>query len=313
MGLRVKRGIHVLLALLLCASCDSMRRLTPSYYGDSIVRLEVEEEIEEEYTAQIIDVVLDTGDSGEASFAVRLPAKIPDEGLPCLILLSGLETGKDSLALLPHSEDYAVIAYAYPERLRKIGGAKELLHLYSLRKHFLSIPGQALSIAKWVKKQPWASSTPVNFVGVSMGAMVLPATLRLAQNEGIEYGASVFAYGGSGAYGLLYANVPGFWLIRVPVAAMLAILLEPLEPSAHLPHLRGDFLVVEGTEDELIPERSRDQLKNLLPDPKDVIEIDSAHVDPSNVELIHKVYGMTENWLRERQDDNTNRPTTDLQ
>jgi hypothetical protein len=59
--------------------------------------------------------------------------------------------------------------------------------------------------------------------------------------------------------------------MRVPVETHLAeVLLWPVEPSAHLPHLAGRFLVLEGRDYQLIAAPAAARLRELTPAPKRV-------------------------------------------
>ena len=55
------------------------------------------------------DVVLDCGKDGKAHFTVSLPKEIPPQGLPCIVIVGGLMTGRESLRFIPDHGEYALV------------------------------------------------------------------------------------------------------------------------------------------------------------------------------------------------------------
>ncbi len=246
------------------------------------------------------DIVLNGDWLKEIKFSISYPKKITkNENI--LILLDGLETGRNSLKYIPHPSNYIIIGYEYSKELQRLKNKSAIWHLLSIRKASMLVPMQLLCIEQWIEKQPWYSKKKVAIVGVSFGSIFVPATYHLAKKNNIELGLAVMAFGGAGLYDIFYANLKKYKILTGPLAYLAYITFKPLDPVFHLPHIQGKFLIINGTKDENIPFKSSQKLQQLTPEPKTIITIDSEHIAPENQNLINKIVQISLKWLNQNQ------------
>ncbi|MDX1483195.1 MAG: hypothetical protein R3229_01835 [Alphaproteobacteria bacterium] len=248
-------------------------------------------------------IVLDAGKLGSVTLRINLPHPLPDAALPVVIVLGGLETGGRGACRLIDAGGTVLIGYEWPVRQRLPRGMALWQSLPGLYEHVLSVPGQIAAALKWVGAQTWADGDRITLVGLSLGALAAPAVQRLAAAEGVTIRWTVLGYGGS-PLGSLVSNHPDIEpaALRPLLGRGLGLLLRPVEPSSHLPHLKGKFLVFGGTDDSLIGPDAARQYAALVPEPKVVRWLQSDHlgVGGGARDLLDRVVGETIEWLRAR-------------
>jgi pimeloyl-ACP methyl ester carboxylesterase len=163
------------------------------------------------------------------------------------------------------------------------------------------VPRQLAAVVRWTRAQPWADPDRVSLVGVSLGALVLPAAQRMAAAHGERLGPSILAYGGTGLFDILRANLAQDGAAVAYAAAGLGSLgLRALEPASHLPHLAGEFLLINGRDDPRIPASSAAGLHRLTPQPKEVRFLSAGHFDAGDQELLDEILALCRAWLARR-------------
>ena len=248
------------------------------------------------------DVILDCGGSGEALFTISLPREIPSEGLPCILIVGGLKTGKESLEFVPDHGKYALVAYEYPSMLKKLHKVNVLWNLYSVRKAALEVSSELIGILKYLYGQPWINHEPISLMGYSFGATYkMPVLYVKAREEGLKLGPGVLCYGGAGIYCLFKANLPVPKFLKDPIAAMAAATFKPIDPILFAPKMEGDFLILNGIYDSQIPMECAERLQNLVPEPKTVINLETEHMHPESTELNLRLINISRKWLEEKR------------
>jgi dienelactone hydrolase len=164
----------------------------------------------------------------------------------------------------------------------------------------MTIPAQVVSATAWLSAQPWADPKSVSILGFSLGALAAPAIENVAEHDGQPIGWTILAYGGDPFGALVAANPhlkPHF--LRPILAPLVNILLSPLEPAKNLPRLSGEFLVLQGSDDSLIPSDARARFRDAVPEPKTVTTFDGDHmgVDPDKLGLLQQIIGASKLWL----------------
>jgi hypothetical protein len=109
------------------------------------------------------------------------------------------------------------------------------------------------------------------------------------------------AYGGADIAALVSHRLeegPQWW--RDLIAASVAAVLRPVEPALHLTHLRGEFLLISGADDSLIPETSAHLMERLTPQPKTVMRIEGGHIDGHKRKLAQTIVAISLDWLLQR-------------
>jgi hypothetical protein len=245
-------------------------------------------------------VRLDARGLGRIRIVVSLPEPLPNRKLPVVVVLGGVKAGERSVRHIPAIGENVVIGYDWPIPARLPKGFALLQHVPTFRDHVLSIPGQVATVIRWAQEQEWSDPSRVSLLGFSLGAVAVPAAQRLAAQHGVTIGWTVLAYGGAPIGALLEAQrkVRGRWF--APVLSRLAdLVLWPVEPSTHLPHLTGRFLVLEGRDDPLIPAPAAARLRDLTPRPKRIVAFDGGHmgIGPAQEALLAAVIAESHAWL----------------
>lgn len=240
------------------------------------------------------DIILNTGSFTRCTLS--LPKHVPKQGLPCIIVIAGLDTGKQSLNYISDQSGFAIISYEYPQLIRNIRKKRGLFQIRSIRQNVFTVPSQIVGIAKWANSQPWCFK-PASIAGFSFGAVFTPAIYHLAQVEKVPLGPGVIGYGGADLYQLFYANLSLPAWLRYPTALLANYLFRPIEPSLHAPYLQNDFLIINGTQDKLIPLSSAKKLQAIIPEPKKIINLKTEHMYPENTALLNQLLELTKQFL----------------
>lgn len=252
-------------------------------------------------TREYHDVILADLSGDTIRMTVSLPASGPVDSLPVLIILGGLEVGRESLKYIPYHGNNVLIAYQYPYSPTYWYQGTAFSEIPEIRRAVFAVPAQVNTIVQWSRRQPWADGTPPNLLGYSFGALFLPATYHLAGVQHIELGSGVLAYGGANIYQILRTNLQKVAEpVRTLVAWTAAAALRPMEPALHLPSLDSRFLIMNGTADHQIPTASSLLLHRLAPVGSTILTLEAGHMHPKNPELTARLVGISRQWLLTR-------------
>ena len=85
-------------------------------------------------------------------------------------------------------------------------------------------------------------------------------------------------------------------------------MFNSVDPKEHLEKISGNFLIINGKNDDLIPKYSSLKLQNLTPHPKKIILLDGNHmgVGEEQKELLKIIIKKTRSWLKINKAINTN-------
>ncbi len=255
----------------------------------------------------LLHVVLDDAAVGRIRFVVSLPDPLPRAPMPIVIVLGGLQGGSEGIRevtkLAGDPGPNAFVGYDWPLPSREPSIPEIVRRLPELRRSVLSVPGQVDAVLAWTSEQAWADPARASLLGFSLGAFVLPAAQRLAQERGAAIRWTIVAYAGA-PIGAVIAGHPhaGPALLRPVLRAATNSLLRPVEPSFHLPHLRGRFLVLGATTDRLIARAAAERLEELTPEPRTIIHIEGDHMGlgPEKRKLLARVVYVSRTWLVEQ-------------
>jgi hypothetical protein len=275
---------------------------------DAAANLVVSEERPERWRGRILlHVVLEGPAVGSTRFVVSLPDPLPRERLPVAVVLGGLRGGSDSIREISEVAGdpgpNAFVGYDWPLPKRVPEGLELARRVPELRRLVLSVPGQVDALLAWATRQPWADPERVSLLAFSLGAFVGPAAQRLVEARGARVGWTILAYGGSPIGDVIagHPKVRPAWL-RPALGAGADLLLRPVEPSVHLPHLHGRFLVMGAGSDRLIAREPARRMEDLAPEPRTVIRVEGDHmgVGPEKTKLLAKVVALARGWLVEQ-------------
>lgn len=249
----------------------------------------------------LLELSLDGVEPGPLNVSISLPATRTGERLPVLVVLAGLEVGRDSLRYVETHGENALVAVQYPRSATYWYEGTPLAKLPAIRASALAVPSQVTSLAAWLRAQPWADTAHVSLLGFSFGAFLVPACARVARGNGQAFSTLVMAYGGADLPRVLDANLqlrPR--ALQWAAARLLTALVHPVEPALHLPWLPEEALFVTGLRDRMVPLDSARRMQALKPEPKAIIDLDTAHMNPRDPELTRTIVATTRSWLLAR-------------
>jgi hypothetical protein len=247
------------------------------------------------------NITLDTNNFNKVKFAISYPKNITkNENI--LILLDGLQTGKNALKYIPNPDNFIIIAYEYVKDMHMLQEKKVLLHLPSIRKTVLDVPFQILAVYDWIKNQSWnVEKQNIVLIGVSFGAIFIPATMHLAQKNNIDLNYAILAFGGADLYDIFLANLKKYTFLKKPLAYLASKVFNPIDPKYHLPNIHGNFLIINGIYDKNIPLKSALLLQKLTPEPKTIINLDVPHIEPQRKKIINQIVDISFDRKRTRR------------
>ncbi len=247
------------------------------------------------------DLTLAAEGGARFDVTISLPRDGPRQALPVLLIIGGLAAGKDSLRHLPDIGANAAVTYDFPLRPHEVDAGWWGGRLLAARRAALAMPGQVVALASWLRQRPWDDGRRISLLGYSLGALAVPAVHHMGSRHGVAFGPSVMAFGGAGLEGLVERNlrIRPRWL-RPVLAWLAASAGRQVEPAVHLPHLRGEFLIVNAAADRRIPPAAARALAALTPEPKTVVTLPSGHIDPRDPALMNEIVAITRRWLLAR-------------
>ncbi len=252
----------------------------------------------------LLHVVLDGEQVGRIGFVVSLPDPMPARPVAVVVVLGGLKGGSDSIRDISRVTGdpgpNAFVGYDWPLPKHEPSLGDILLHLPRWRRNALTVPGQVDALLAWAVRQSWADPTRVSLLGFSLGGFAVPASQRLAEQRGVTVRWTILAYAGA-PLGAVVAGHPkaGPPWARAVLGAGMDLLLHPIEPSLHLPHLRGRFLVLSAANDRLIARAAAERMEELTPAPRTIVRMEGDHmgVGPDRRKLLARVVGASRSWL----------------
>lgn len=229
---------------------------------------------------------------------VRAALSLPAEGSgpwPVLVVAGGFQTDLESLAAAGRHGPWALLAYGYPGTPQAWQEGPIVTKVPAIRRAALGIPGELAGLLEWAGSQPWAGS--LHFGGFSLGAILGPATLAVAERRGVKLGSSVLVFGGADLGQLFDRNVPvpqgTAWAARF----LTVSLLHSLDARHHLPTLRTRTLLLQAHGDRFIPEPSAHLMTTLKPEPKEVRWLEGGHMNPDDRAGTARIVGLCRGWL----------------
>lgn len=258
-------------------------------------------------TVRHVDLARSGGDT--VRLVLSLPDPLPEAPLPVLVILGGLEVGEQTLEFITEPGPNAYAIYQYPYSPEYWYERAKVTQVPVIREAVLSVPGQVTASVEWLRDRPWADPDRISLLGYSFGALLLPASHRVASENTPPPLPAVLAYGGTDIHMLMDANlgVESPWL-RSGLARVAQLAIRPVEPALHAPRMEGGpFLLISGVFDEQIPRESYEALHRLVPEPRTVLLLDEGHMHPRRPELTRLLVDLTREWLA---DEGLYRPET---
>ncbi len=242
---------------------------------------------------------LSTPKLGSFELNMKLPIAREREPRPALFLVPGYGGNDKSFKHMRDSGDNVVVEFVYPAVPSTDPTG---LAIYGLE-NTLKIQAQMAVALLWAARHPAIQGDRINIVSVSLGTFLVPASIRLAQQFGFAAYTSIFAYGGADIKAFLLPLIQqklrpsDFGKLSGPLAA----LFDFIDPNSQLPFLKGRFLVVNASDDEVIPKESTAALVKNLPMPKDIITVPLGHIGVGKDKLINQLVEIVLTWLHQQE------------
>ena len=253
---------------------------------------------------------IDDSGLGIINIAVSFPNPMPSHPLPVLFILGGLETGFDSVQHVSDIGDNILVGYNWPINSKLPKGISILTESPSIYKGIYKSPGQIAKAIEWVSDQSWSEKEKISLLGFSIGAIASPAVQHIIENRGFtNIGWTVLAYGGTNIGQLVNSNpnIKPKWA-KPLFGWIIQLLFNPIDPKEHLEYISGNFLLINGKDDEFIPKESSSLMQKLTPSPKNIILLDGKHmgVGEKQKELLSIIIKETRMWLKQNGAINPN-------
>ena len=253
---------------------------------------------------------IDDSGLGIINIAVSFPNPMPSHPLPVLFILGGLETGFDSVQHVSDIGDNILVGYNWPINSKLPKGISILTEFPSIYKGIYKSPGQIAKAIEWVSDQSWSEKEKISLLGFSIGAIASPAVQHIIENRGLtNIGWTVLAYGGTNIGQLVNSNpnIKPKWA-KPLFGWIIQLLFNPIDPKEHLEYISGNFLLINGKDDEFIPKESSSLMQKLTPSPKNIILLDGKHmgVGEKQKELLSIIIKETRMWLKQNGAINPN-------
>lgn len=244
------------------------------------------------------DLTFVTDGAGTIRITTSRPARVTSDSLPLVMILAGLRTGRESLAVVERHGPNLLVGYQYPYDQETWYQSPALTQVPVIRRAVLDVPWQVSYVLEHLASDPATDPARTALLGYSFGALFVPAVQRVSAERARPFGALILAFGGADIQGLLDANLrvrPA--PLRKFVAWTAASLLHPMEPAHHLPHVSGRSLVIRGANDRQVPPALSALMAGLVPEPRRVVTLEGGHMNPRDPELTQRVVQLSQEWL----------------
>jgi hypothetical protein len=247
------------------------------------------------------DLTFISATTDTVQIVLSLPDPLPAGRLPVMVILGGLEIGRESMAYISDPGQNALIVYQYPYHPRYWYDGAAVTQIPVIRNAVLTVPAQVVEVVQWVLQQSWPDSQRISILGYSFGALFVPAVYHLAYKKNFKLAPGVIAYGGADVFRLLNTNLKNIdqpW--RLPIAWLAATAIYAADPLNHLQHMHNEFLIINGSQDHQIPPYCWQKVHTMTPEPKTILILDEGHMHFRKPELTKRLVVISQKWLFER-------------
>ncbi len=253
----------------------------------------------EDSTSLLHELTLQSSTGLEVRALLRLP-RASRPPYPAAVIVGGIKRGR-KVVTAPGLDTIArhavIVSPDYPIHPRRWS-------VLRLRPAAFDTVAEVLLLLDYLESRPDVERHRLFLVGGSMGAVVV----TVAGGVDPRPAAVVALYGGA-RLGPLVAHtlehpaqdVPYSHWRALLAGHALAWLLMPLDPERYAAAISPrPFLMLNGSEDSLVPRASVLALYEAARPPKDLIWVKSEHVQPSETQLLRELSGIVTSWLVRR-------------
>jgi fermentation-respiration switch protein FrsA (DUF1100 family) len=224
--------------------------------------------------------------------AVKRPAERAPSRRPLVLILGGMETGRDAVELIEDTRGAVVAALSYPYRdVRSLHGARVVAEIPAVRRAILDTPPAILLALDHLLAQPYVDPRAAELAGVSLGAPF--AVVAGALDPRCRRVWSI--HGAGDLRGLLAAGLARS--IRfAPLCDAVAALAYALGAGPSIAPERWvgrisprPFVMVNGSADERLPREAILALYARARQPKEIVWLAGPHVEPERRRVVQQL------------------------
>jgi len=213
----------------------------------------------------------------------------PRARLPAVLLLAGVETGRDAAGLTPITVPAIQMSVDYPYDGPMWFEPGELLRAApELRSSLFDAAAACLLAVDYLATNPLVHPDSIFVVGCSFGAFFGPIVAAARS----EVDGLVILQGGGGLRPLIRANMrwAGVESGVEPIAVLGAVVLHPFEPTRWVGRVSPrPVTLVNSRGDARIPLDTVERLFAAAREPKRLVWVDSGHLHPTDRALIARL------------------------
>lgn len=248
----------------------------------------------------VVRIVLEDDKVGRFRLLINGPAgfRFIDRAMPTLFVTTGFFAGTKPVDMLAPSGEQILVGFEYAENPEQLLFQPQLL-ADSLKK----VPARMYQAVRWLERQPWLQRPRLHLLAVSLGALYMPVTARLLQQDGLAFASQIYAFAGGSVRTPVY-NMARQRLGETEanaVADAVSAITFPYNPATYLPQLAGFKLVIHATRDEVFPAQAQRELDQALAGPKLVCRIEGNHIDLHRAREIELTLGILREWIQSMQ------------
>ena len=223
--------------------------------------------------------------------SLRARVRYPETArrLPAVLILAGLETGRDAAGLTPITVPAVQMSVDYPYDGPMWFEPGELLRAAPrLRSSLFDAAAACLLAVDYLAANPIVHPDSLFVVGCSFGAFFGPIVAAARP----EVDGLVILQGGGGLRSLIRANMrwAGVESGIEPIAVLGAVVLHPFEPTRWVGRISPrPVTLVNSRGDQRIPPDTVERLFAAAREPKRLVWVDSGHLHPTDRALIARL------------------------
>lgn len=247
---------------------------------------------------EIRDVTLRDDRKTWVSFLLQQPTDTTGK-FPAVVILGGVDIGKETLHYLGDPGRLIVAALGYPYDLSRVTGWwAGIREAGKMREAAFRTVAGALLVNDFLWQQENVDTNRVILVGYSFGAPFVPAVMHLDP----RYKVAAFLYGGGRINQLVGNNLDtGFRPFDRLLGEAAGLLLAPIEPHRYIRSISPrPLIMIQGHQDEFMPPALAQELFDRAGAPKEVIWLETEHMMPWRKEVINQVVMTLRQWLEKK-------------
>ena len=236
---------------------------------------------------------------GELACMVRSPRNTKDR-LPAILVIDGYDSGGKVVSLF-ESTKAVLVSFDWPDdRGYKYQGTNIGPFLAGIRRSLIRMVCAIPLVVDYLETRPDVDPEKIIMLGASLG---VPAAVNGAAID-TRFRAAILLYGGGDISRMMEnsarSTIPEAWK-RTLVSWWVEAALAPIEPLKYIGRISPrPVLMINGKDDASIPGDCVMSLYREAKEPKDLIWLETGHVQPELAELILRLEGIITLWLGER-------------